>query len=409
VFLSAFCWLGIGWIFFFFRREWGLTNWQVSIMGVVVIASGWMGFLGMEAYPFAFMLVLSLSLFLCERYGLSGLVTGLLYLTRGEGVMVLAVILIATLIKHWRNNQSIDTNLVQKILKVITGFALPLLFWSIYAYFTFGSILPNTLAAKQAQEQSGMGRSLLQRLVSEWAPLWSKSFAIKSIPVINFWWLILFIGIVDALFRRHKWLLFMGWIILYISGYMILRVSAYWWYQLPILFVLNLFFGLGVVKIVEALTKYIKPLKLSWSIAFFLTIYLLLVMAIPTVRSMLSFQGDSRGESYTTLSRWFREHTENTDSIAFIEVGYLGYYTDNRIVDLAGLVTPDIVPHVAQGDFTWGFWRHQPDYYIYLPDFDWALASIRDDPRFDLQYQPVATLPGPRETDFTIYERIKNE
>ena len=91
---------------------------------------------------------------------------------------------------------------------------------------------------------------------------------------------------------------------------------------------------------------------------------------------------------------------------SFIEVGYLGYYTDNRIVDLAGLVVPDIVPYIAEGDFAWGFWHHQPDYYIYLSDFDWALGSIRADPRFDQQYQLKATLPGPREIDFAVYKRV---
>ena len=87
----------------------------------------------------------------------------------------------------------------------------------------------------------------------------------------------------------------------------------------------------------------------------------------------------------------------------------MGYYTDNRIVDLAGLVTADIVPHVAQGDFAWGFWRYEPDYYVYLPDFDWALASIRSDPRFDREYHSIAVLPGPGQTDFVIYKRLKSE
>ena len=85
---------------------------------------------------------------------------------------------------------------------------------------------------------------------------------------------------------------------------------------------------------------------------------------------------------------------------------FRSYYTDNRIIDLAGLVLPDVVPHIAEGDFAWGFWQYKPDYYVCLPDFDWALASISADPRFDQQYQPVATLRGPRETDFIIYKRI---
>jgi hypothetical protein len=63
------------------------------------------------------------------------------------------------------------------------------------------------------------------------------------------------------------------------------------------------------------------------------------------------------------------------------------------------------VPHVAQKDFVWGFWQYQPDYYIYLSDYDWMLAEIRSDSRFERQYRPVASLQGPKDADFVIYKR----
>jgi hypothetical protein len=405
VFVSAFCWLGIVGVFFFFRKAWNLVDWQAGIVGLVVIASGWVGFLGMEAYPFAFLLVLSLSLFLRERDGLAGFVTGLLFLTRGEGVLVLAVLVIATGFQAWRKGGSVDRNLLHRMLKIVLGFSLPVLVWAIYAYSTFGSLLPHTLAAKQAQGQSDLWRSFPTRLLSEWVPSWGRSFAVQALPFINVWWLVVLIGLADSVLRRRQWLLFVGWISLYILGYTILDVSAYWWYQLPILFVLTLLFGLGLVRSVELLFKHIRRRTLALGLSTILVVVLLLAMAIPTVRATLRYTGDPRGESYTVLGRWFRDHTAASDSVAFIEIGYLGYYADNRIVDLTGLVTPDITPHVGEGDFAWGFWQYQPDYYVSLPDFDWALASIMADPRFAQQYQPVATLPGPRETDFVIYQR----
>lgn len=406
VFLTAFCWLGIVWTIFFFRKEWRLENWQVCTIALILIGSGWISSLGMEAYPFAFLLVLSLSLFLSGRYWLAGFNTGLLFLTRGEGVLVLAVLLIAIPIQHWVIRKSIDIELARNILKLVVGFTIPVLLWVIYAYFTFGSFLPNTLAAKQAQGQTGLWRPFLLRLTNEWMPLWGKSFTFEVLPFINFWWVIVLIGFIDILLRKRRWLILVGWITLYISGYILLNISAYGWYQLPILFVLNLFFGLGIVKIVEILTRHIKHHKLSLGISVLFTIVLVFVLAKPTFDAMLAYQGDARGESYSALSQWFREHTNSSESVAFIEIGYLGYYTDNRIIDLAGLVLPDVVPHIAEGDFAWSLWKYEPDYYVYLSDFDWALASIRADPRFDQQYQPLATLRGPRETDFIIYKRI---
>jgi hypothetical protein len=404
VFLSALCWLGTVWTVFVFRKHWGLENWQVCIVAVVLIGLGWIGNLGMEAYLFAFLLVLSLSLFLSERYWLTGIAAGLLFLARGEGVLVLAVLMIAMPIQHWGTTKSFDSELVRKVLKLLIGFGLPALLWGVYAHFTFGSLVPNTLAAKQAQGQNSFSRPFLQRLVNEWMPLWGKRFGV--LPAISFWWLFVLVGFIDVLLRKRRWLMLVGWITLYILGYSLLKVSAYWWYQLPILFVLNLLFGLGIVKIVELLLAHIKPRNLSLGISVLFILLLVVMLAQSAFKAVSAYEGDARGDSYTALSQWFREHTDSSDSIAFIEVGYLGYYTENRIIDLVGLVLPDVVPHVAEGDFAWGFWRYEPDYYVYLPDFDWALASIKTDPRFAQQYRPVATLRGPREADFVIYARI---
>ena len=71
---------------------------------------------------------------------------------------------------------------------------------------------------------------------------------------------------------------------------------------------------------------------------------------------------------------------------------------------------PEVVPHVVEDGFEWAFLNYQPDYYVYLPDFDWALGMIKNRPSFVRDYEPVATLPGPRETDFVIYRRrVGNE
>ncbi len=403
VFFTAFCWLSISWIFFFFRKEWRLGNWQVCIIALVLIGSGWIMSLGMEAYLFVLLLILCVSLFLREHYWLTGFTAGLLFLTRGEGILLLGVFSIAILIQHMMDRKTTSADLLRKILKISISFWLPVSFWFIYAYCTFGSFLPNTLAAKQAQGQSSLWNPFLRRLVVEWMPLWGKSLEI--LPLINLWWITVLIGFADALLWNRRWLILVGWMVFYISGYAFLGVSAYWWYQLPILFILNLLFGLGIIRFVETLVRYIKPRSFSLPISISFTLLLILAFAKPTMNLFLTYQGDSRGESYLALCRWFHENTDSSESVAFIEIGYLGYYTDNRIIDLAGLVLPDIVPYIAKGDFSYGFWRYQPDYYVYLPDFDWALAGIRADPRFDLQYQPVATLPGPRDADIVIYRR----
>ena len=406
VFFTAFCWLGIIWVFFLFRKEWGLKDWQTLVVGLVIIGSGWVNALGMEAYLFTFLLVLCLTFFLSGRNVLTGFFIGLLFITRGEGILVGGVILVTEIIRQYRHKKPIDIAFVKKNLMILLGFALPILAWFFYANITFGAILPNTLAAKQAQFQNGLWLPFWQRLIEQWIPLWGKAFTFETLPILNFWWVIVFIGIVATLIQKQKWLLFACWITFYIFGYIFLNVAGYWWYQLPILFVMNLFFALGVIKLMEITKNRVKPIFLKWLLPVLLGSFLIFILAKQTVDFLSTYSGDPKGESYTGLAQWIRNNTDQSESIAFIEVGYLGYFTDNRIIDLAGLITPDIVPHIAKNDFNWGFWNYHPDYYIYLPDFDWALSGIKMDPRFDLQYKPVATLPGPNEANFVIYKHI---
>lgn len=406
VFLTACCWAGIGWVFLGFRHTWGLRPWDVVIIELVLISTGWIGFLGMEAYLFAFLLVLTLSTFYTERYFFAGLLGGLLFLTRGEGILVLGlmgVLQIARLVRqeHW----FLHRDDLGPVGLLGLGGLLPLCLWGIYAWFTFGQIVPNTLAAKQAQGQLATARPFLQRLVQEWLPSWGRALALEGRPYVSGWWLLVGLGIMIVWLKRRKWLIFLAWIVLYIVGYTALQVSAYWWYQLPVHFVAQLLVALGLIAIVNWLRSIEAGLWVRVGLIAVVLISTIGLLTKSKIQAVRHYQGDPRAESYMRLSEWFRDNTSPGASIAYLEVGYLGYYTPNRIIDPAGLVMPEVVSHVVEDGFTWAFWAYRPDYYVYLPDLDWALGGITSNPEFDRAYEPVATLPGPRETDFTIYQR----
>lgn len=411
IFLSALCWLGVVWLFYFFRYAWELEDWQVLILGLVLIASGSIELLGMEVYLFFFLLVLTASLFNARKYYGSGLSAGLLFLTRGEGILVLGALFAFHLYSAWKRDKRLISLNWRPILQMLIGFAVPVLIWLIYAQFTFGSVLPNTLFAKQAQGEAGRTLPLLGRLIYDWAPAWGVSLSLTSIPYLNFWWLLVLTGVITTIIRKHKWLIFLIWIFLYILGYTWLGVATYWWYQIPIVFIAQIFLALGLIEVVDwvhrmgTLEKLGAIRPLFPVLAIVLVTLVILFLGRFHLSKTLTYQGDSRGESYTRLSQWLQENTEPTDSVAFVEIGYLGFYTQNRIIDLEGLILPDILPHIAQSDLAWGFWHYQPDYYVYLPDFEWVLTEINSDPRFLMQYQPIAELPGPHQANFIIYRR----
>jgi hypothetical protein len=52
--------------------------------------------------------------------------------------------------------------------------------------------------------------------------------------------------------------------------------------------------------------------------------------------------------SLVPWGRWLREDTPERSAIAASEVGALGYFSQRRVVDLAGLITPQMVPYLER-------------------------------------------------------------
>lgn len=402
VYITALCWGGIAWLIYLSRHDLDLQDWQAAVIGLVILSSGWVDSMGMEAYLFAFLLVLSVALFNRGHWLLTGISVGLLCLARGEGALLLPLLTISSLLgKRLRRN---SYRVLRSVCLLICGFLIPASIWAAYAQTTFGQILPATLAAKIAQGRSGFWSSFPTRLL-HWITLWERQFAPDGLPLLNFWWMLVIIGLVVAFGQKRKWMILVAWMATYITAYSALWVAAYWWYQLPVLFILEILAALGLIQLAQAIAGS-KAGGSSRQFAAGALICLVLGLLIqPRIAQVLSSKGDDRATSYLALCKWVEENLRPTQSIAYVEVGYLGYFTDARIIDLMGLTTPDIEEHVAQGDFAWGFWQYEPDWFVFRQDFDWALAQIRSDARFAERYRQVTTLPGPGEADFEVYAR----
>jgi len=278
--------------------------------------------------------------------------------------------------------------------------------WLVYARESFGTAWPNTLAAKVAQGRSGLWQPFVPELFTRWLPQWSSVWGPEQPVFLNpIWWLVL-LGLGAVLWTDRRWLVIVAWIIGYVVGYGLLGVPSYPWYSLPVTFVAALMAGLGVVRLPRLLGRLGVPYsRVRLGVAVLVGCWMLAAAWLPRVDVVREDPGDPRSESYLALAEWVRNNTDPGDSVAFMEIGYLGYFTPNPIVDLAGLVTPGVAAQVQEGDFATGFWRHEPDYFLYLPDFDWALAGITSYPRFGRDYRAVATVRGPYGTDFTVYGR----
>jgi len=401
---TALCWVGIPWTLFAFRKALRLNAWEVLLIGAMVISTSNALFLGMEAFLFQFLFVLVFVLAHTKRWLLCGIACGLLYLTRGEGALVGPCVALVfgihgLAVERWRLRQ-----FALMCWDLLLGAAFPVTLWSVYALMTFGHVFPDTLSAKQAYLMTFRDRNF-----SEVWWEWSMQFGLypgRADP--NLWyplWGFFAFGVIEIVARRPRWLMFILFLAAYILGYSLLGVMAFHWYALPMYFVWQVCVALGLCALLRRLFEVSGPWRLHARLSGVLAAVLLTVLpAYAHIESSPEYIHDPRAVSYRRVCDWLSENAESDASVAMSEVGYLGYFTDLRVVDLAGLVTPGIIPNLAKGDKVSGFWEHEPDYYVWF-EGDGFWAAINHSPGFARTYQPVARITGPEPRPATLIYR----
>jgi len=395
--LTASCWLGVIWSFFFFREAFGLDVIQAAVIGWLVAAQGWIGSLGMEAYPFALALVVAAGLTWSGRVFLGGAAVGLLFLIRGEGALfgvILGVVVLARELRGPKTGERSPT------LMYVAGGALPVLVWAGYALPTFGSILPATLTAKMAQVASGLWAPFIERFVGHWLPGWGVGpWGVVS-TVLGYTLIVL--GLVEIVRKIPRMAVFPIWSLAYVVGYWALGVPGYSWYRFPVFLVFSVVAGMGLTAAWRVLSGYPGDRPYRSIVAILILVVVMLGASVKTVREIVKPPVDDRGPAYLNIARWLNTHAETGQSVAFIEVGALGYYTNMKVIDLVGLVTPSVIPHVLDRDFSTGFWENVPDFLIVSEGSEFT-RGIVENPLFSACYGTVAEFEGPAGKRLTVF------
>jgi len=210
-------------------------------------------------------------------------------------------------------------------------------------------------------------------------------------------------GVVFMFRRARRWALFLAWMMLYFLAYSALGVSRYFWYYAPLVPGLIVLIGLGISSIRNSsLPKPLfsgissksnsPPLKSPFlgnsSISnspppnspflgiwgrpgggriATLALLLLLISAQAYDLGQLRQQPDNRLVIYPVVGEWLRDHTSPQASVGTLEVGMIGYYSQRRMIDFAGLiqaqVSNQLTTHATYEDAAlWAVERYHPDY-----------------------------------------------
>ena len=344
--------------------------------------------------------VVMLLLLLAARWGetrpvLSGVIAGFAAWCRPDAG--LAVGLLGLLL--WRERRRIPW-------RYGTAAAAVLLLGALLALVYFGDILPNSWKAKQA-ETFNPGASAGTLFWPASLPLLRRHLG-PALP----WILILGLAGQWPLFRkagRPGRLLVLNAAALALA-YPMLKVSFAAWYIVAIVGALLYGLAFAAGEAGRAAASILGRTRSASWIGAALALGLLAPAVLSIAPRGLAWYRRSghplRHEGYRAAGLWIRQRARPEDAIASMEVGTLAYFSQRRVEDLQGLVTPRSIPFTLKGDPAGAFLASPTRFVIVRPSLKRGMNKITRRRWFRQSYEEVKLLHA-GSADWTLVYGLK--
>lgn len=346
---------------------------KIPLAGLLVIFEWhftWSAVSGMETILQAVIFLLSACLLLRQRppWVVMGFLVGVSTWVRPDGITLFGPVIFTALLigKSWKDR-------LRAILAASVGIILLLLPYLYFNYSLTGRILPTTFYAKQAEYATWQATSVFRR-TSEVLQSFLTGSAILLLPG--------FLLQVKNGLRKKNWglIAMIAWMIGYLAIYM-LRLPAYQHgrYLIPAM-PIYFYFSLGAVLLFmrkeQAERKILKSLKFAWGAMITFTCLGFWILGMKAYQQDVEFVETEMVDT----ARWVSETIPEGAILAAHDIGALGYFDQHKLIDLAGLITPEVLPFLLDEERLRGFLDLQEvDYLIVFPDWYPSLISNREE------------------------------
>jgi hypothetical protein len=272
--------------------------------------------------------------------------------------------------------------------------------WLAFAWWRYGSPLPNSAQAKIGQ-QAIMSVTMppfyegLWQTFSQGLPVWTQIILLFSL-LLGLW--------VVATRSRQLWWL-PAWVLVYTAVYTLFGVVSFPWYFVPPIVVLVLLTAVGPGSILgDDKWPWLRQVSARWVMGGTAVILTTLLISFQAVTLWQQKDWGSRHHRYHAIGQWFAANTTPDASIATIEIGIVGYHSRRPIVDTMGLISPGMTDHQLGWVETlvYALNTYQPDYALVLPNTAWDALAQRW--WFTDNYEPVQQIRGAQ-----IYKRLPRQ
>lgn len=320
----------------------------------------WAAFSGMETILFVFLSLLTLERYLAgERPFLTGVLSGILTLTRPEGGLLLPLLLLDTL---WRRKQGRHPlgwpQVAVSVALLLVGFLVLVAPYLILNLAVTGNLFPNTFYAKQAEYSE-----IIAQL-----PVWARWGRLAAATAVGAQALLIpgfLYTVYKALrLREGRAVLPLAWWFILLTAYAVRLPVTYQHgrYLIPAIPILVVY-GVWGTKNLPSLPRIARRV-------LFISIPVLLF--IFWLRGAEQYAADVRiiDSELKATGQWIRDNTPRNALIGAHDIGAIGYFSERVLVDTAGLISPEVIPFIRDDAEVLAFLeRKRVDYVVIFPSW----------------------------------------
>lgn len=419
-------------------------NWVSRIAGLifalfVITLPHIVGVTGHETLTYVALVLLGFY-FAPSRLSLSAFLLGCATLVRPDAALAFGIVVVAAGLR-WLVAPT-RKSLLQSI-RSLSFYLIPILPWTLFAWFYYGSPIPGTLLAKQAQVHMGLWTTATFDLL--------KSMALGLIPgaIEPFATGLGVFGLVVAIIRRDVAVLVAGWGLLYIYTYGALNVTFWPWYATPVLVVYLFMVVYGAAaavsllwalrraagrSLVLSLASQVNPglpntrgttedsspahnvaavepsmsnmYNASYPVprfSYLIAVPLLAIMLLHTIGVVTPWWKDFIGpraiflhtHSFREIADYVKQNSPDGASLATPEPGALAYFLGPKyfVLDTLGLTAPGVSQRILIEDYEWPYFHYRPDWI--LVTYGGKMQPNLGKAWFEAQYEEVEQFPHP--------------
>lgn len=260
----------------------------------------------------------------------------------------------------------------RKVFGYAVGFSLLALPYAIFNYSLGGEWWPSTFYAKQSEYAVTREATLVSRVVK-----------MGLVPLIGPTVLLLpgiFIS-ANRNLRTRNWsrLAPLLWLVAFLIVYALRLPVDYQHgrYMLPVIPALFLLGYDGLLLVTQGGADNLRNriVKRSWIVS------LVILTVIFWLRGAQAYAADVAiiETEMVATAKWIKSNTQAEDLIAAHDIGALGFISERRIIDLAGLISPDVIPILRDENALETFLNErEADYLVTFPDWYPELTAGRE-------------------------------